>query len=215
MSLKLIEEIIDIPFMDTKNISKIIYSYCKYNILEDWLIDYIEISIDNSNLEYFSDRNLLYCKINNYYYLLENWLIGIQIQNGKLFSEIKSKNNKLKSIDSKPEDYIFLIRKEPQMEYYDIYRIFKKFNNKNQFQNQLRFHLQNYKKLLYNGFIPEKSSDDEDNLKSIKIYFNGIDNILWKFENIDEDEIVDSFESLRNIGIDLGNKIENIINLID
>jgi len=155
--LKEIEDCINIvPNMDVKNIGKLIYSYCKYNIIEQFEINYILIDVDKYTFsdEYgsYSGKTIIYCEINNYYYLLHNFENFIEIRNESLYSNNLCKQNVLNHITLFPDDFIFLTDDytEEKTQEYNIYKIYKRFNTKQQFQTVLKQHLQTYKNLLCN-----------------------------------------------------------------
>jgi len=213
MSLDSIEKAIDVTNMDTKNISKLIESYSRYNIVENYDINYIIIETVRYEMRSIEE---IYCEIDNYYYLLFLEKSLFKLKNEKMILVQQNEDGKeiLSSVEKNPEQYIFLISTNelPYRENYNLYKIQKKFKNKDQFQKHLKNKLKNYKNLLYNGFIPKLDLD----IKGIGIYYNDYNDTLWKFENIyeNEDEIIESFNELRNIGTKLGNIIDNIVNLI-
>ena len=214
--LKEIEECINIvPNMDVKNIGKLIYSYCKYNIIDNFEINYILINVDKytfSEDEYgnYSGKDIMYCKINNNYYLLHRYKSLINIRNGSLYSSNLSEQ--LNHIDLYPDYFIFLSNNEggnTEIDY-DIYKIHTQFNTKQQFQSVLKQHLETYKNLLCNGFIPENSSNTNERLNSIDIIYNNIEHLVWSFDNSNPNDT----NNIKQSGLKLSKIIDNILNLI-
>jgi hypothetical protein len=214
--LKEIEECINIiPNMDVKNIGKLIYSYCKYNIIDNFEINYILINIEKftfSDNEYvnYNGKDIMYCKINNNYYLLHGYKSLINIRNGSLYSSNLSEQ--LNYIELYPDYFIFLSNNEginTEIDY-DIYKIHTQFNTKQQFLSVLKQHLETYKNLLCNGFIPENSSNTNERLNSIDIIYNNIEHLIWSFNNSN----LNDKNNIKQSGLKLSKIIDNILNLI-
>lgn len=216
MSLELIESCIECPLMDSKNISKIIYSYIKYNIFD--ISDVYSVKIEFST-DYISNTEYIYCCIYDVYYLLYLHHSSLKLINGIMCLNDDPKNSipiyENTSLESL-EKFLFIKELDffcNKKNYFNSYEVLKRFKNKEECQKYLKKELITYKKLLINGLFPS-SNNGYDNLM---LWYNNeiIFNVYNNNDNDNEEEENQEFSiQLIQKGKELENMIYKIINLL-
>jgi len=204
MSLQSIEDIIEnVPFMDTKNISKIIESYKKYNIIKEYELKILKLELETM---YDSDYEYSYCIINNCYYLLNRHHSFLTLINNKMC--LNGVETRIVPAYEEPDNkYFFISYFINGDEHFISYSILKKFKNKKEFCKDLRKELLTYKELFINGIFPS-SHEDFEYLKLT--YYN--QEIFRVHKCDDEDE---SYKELKEKGKILQSIIDKIVNLFN
>lgn len=210
MSLKSIEEAIDLPLMDTKNISNLIHSYIKYNIVDVSDIYYVKIEL-NSFID--SETTFLYCKIYDCYYLLFLHHKNLYLINDKMC--LNEKPNNIVPVyedENAKEKYIFVKELDyfcNKKNYYYSYEILRTFKTKEECNKYLYKDLITYKNLFINGLFP--SSKEE--FDYFTIWYNN-ETIFTLYGNNNDDENEDENLEIKEKGKELENLINKIINLL-
>jgi hypothetical protein len=213
--LELIEDSIDcVPLMDTKNISKMIEDYCKYNIIEECDLNFIKIDIDSCIESLIS---YLYCEIHTInkdehkYYMCESVHHSLILENNKMY-KVFSDNERIEvfKLCENKEKFIFIEKINDTDRTYDSYEIKKIFKDRIQFQKYIKKELLTYKNLLCNKLVPYGFDD----FRFMTIEYNT--KILWDYydDNYEEDTEEDRMLYCMDKGSELNNLINDISFLI-
>jgi hypothetical protein len=106
--LPLIEEAIDVPLMDIKNVAPIIEGYCKYTFFEE--TDISSLTIDVSDPAEQENYNLekRFIVSDDAYYVLEDPTYGIEFKNGEVSCKDRSATCAMIRFKETPEKYLFI-----------------------------------------------------------------------------------------------------------
>ena len=193
--LPLIEEAIDVPLMDIKNVAQIIESYSKYNILDETECKYVSIEVSggedtNETIYLFDDENQIYYMAKWFQVVIfkdgipGNFSYKVNESGYRVEDEFKPCNH----IINHPYRYIFTRAKYSDDGYMSVWTILRKYNSIEAFRKSYSAGVNKFYVLLKNELLCP--------METLEIRYCGYK--VYRSEE-DDDKIEFTEECLQNI----------------
>ncbi|NBW22312.1 MAG: hypothetical protein EBR82_81605 [Caulobacteraceae bacterium] len=198
--LTFIEEAIDVPLMDVKNIAPIIEGYCKYNILDETECKYATIELENyDNLDKGINETIYLFDNENQIYYMGHYLQMIKFKDGipGIFTEklnergyrVDDKFSPCEQIRDFPHRYIFTRPGYNDDDgYVKVWSITRKYSSIEAFRKAYSAELNKFYVLLKNDLLYP--------METLEIRYCGYK--VYRSEE-DDDKIEFTEECLKNI----------------